>query len=47
MATERAAEKKEMVEKNTALESEVARLTGEVRVAAQNARAASGQVRHI
>ena len=47
MATERAAEKKEMVEKNTALESEVARLTGEVKVAAQNARAASGQVRHI
>ena len=47
MATERAAEKKAMVEKNTELESEVARLTGEVKVAAQNARAASGQVRRI
>ena len=47
MATERAAEKKEMEEETSALKSEVARLTGEVKVAAQNARAASGQVRRI
>ena len=45
MASERAAEKKELETRNTALESEVSRLSGEVKVAAQNARATSGQVR--
>ena len=43
--SERAAEKGELEAKNTALESEVSRLSGEVKVAAQNARASSGQVR--
>ena len=42
--SERAAEKGELEAKNTALESEVSRLSGEVKVAAQNARASSGQV---
>ena len=39
-----AAEKKEMEEETSALKAEVARLTEEVKVAAQNARATSGQV---
>ena len=43
--SERAAEKKELETRNCALESEVSRLSGEVKVAAQNARASSGQVR--
>ena len=45
--SERAAEKGELEAKNTALESEVSRLSGEVKVAAQNARASSGQVRRM
>ena len=44
MVSERATEKKELESRNSALSSEVSRLSEEVKVAAQNARASSGQV---
>ena len=44
MASERATEKKDLQSRNSGLEVEVTRLSEEVKVAAQNARASSGQV---